>query len=427
VTGRRAGSRVEAEIIAIGSELLLGRAADTNSLFLADELLKLGIEVRYKTVIGDAPQDIEEALLHALSRVRLVIATGGLGPTQDDMTRKAVARVTGRQLVLHEAALAAISERLAVRGRLLTPQQTTQALIPRRATIIGNPVGIAPGFFLIKDDRGLMCLPGVPSEMKLMFLEGAKPCLESLAGGEIHGSLLRRRLRTFGLTESEVDRRLRDLYDSEPTAVLGLQAGEEGVDVSITVKARHAESAQSAIKRIERGVRERLGHSLYAAGSQTMEGILAMQLKARRLTVSVAESCTGGLVSQRLTSIPGSSNYFNCGYIVYSNRAKVEMLRIPRVLLKEKGAVSQAVAAAMAEAARAGGATDLGLAVTGIAGPGGGTKDKPVGLVFWALADKKQSLCRSAIFGGDREAIRHRASQAVLDMLRRHLAGKVIE
>jgi nicotinamide-nucleotide amidase len=263
--------------------------------------------------------------------------------------------------------------------------------------------------------------------MKLMFLEGARPCLESLAGKEIHGSLLRRRLRTFGLTESEVDRRLRDLYDSEPTAVLGLQASEEGVDVSITVKGRHADSAQSTIKRIERGVRERLAQSLYAAGGQTMEGVLAMQLKARRLTVSVAESCTGGLVSQRLTSIPGSSNYFNCGYIVYSNRAKVEMLKIPRALLKEKGAVSREVAAAMAEAARAGGATDLGLAVTGIAGPSGGTKDKPVGLVFWALADKKQIFCRSAIFGGDREAIRIRASQAVLDMLRRYLSGKVID
>jgi nicotinamide-nucleotide amidase len=427
VTGRRSGSRVDAEIIAIGSELLLGGSADTNSLFLADELLKLGIEVRYKTVIGDAPQDIEEALLHALTRACLVIVTGGLGPTQDDMTRKAVARVTGRQLVLHEAALAGISERLAARGRLVTAEQTTQALIPRRATIIDNPVGIAPGFFLVEDDRALMCLPGVPSEMKLTFLEGARACLGSLAGKEIHGSLLRRRLRTFGLTESEVDRRLRDLYGSEPTAVLGLQAGELGVDVSITVKARHAESAQSTIKRLERGARERLAHYLYAAGSQTMEGILAMHLKARRLTVSVAESCTGGLVSQRLTSIPGSSNYFNCGYIVYSNRAKVEMLKIPRALLKEKGAVSREVAAAMAEAARAGGATDLGLAVTGIAGPSGGTKDKPVGLVFWALADKKQTLCRSAIFGGDREAIRNRASQAVLDMLRRYLAGKVID
>ena len=421
--GRPADSTVEAEILAIGSELLLGAAADTNSLFLADELLKLGIEVRYKSVIGDTPKDIEAALLHAFERARLVITTGGLGPTQDDLTRKVVARVTGRQLVLHDAALTAISERLAARGRVLTAEQTTQALIPHRARIIHNPVGIAPGFFLLRADRGLMCLPGVPSEMKRMFLEEGMACLEHLAGRSIRGSLIRRRLRTFGLTESQVDGSLRDLYEAEPNVVLGLQAGETGVDVSITIKARHAESASSTMKRVERSVRERLGHSLYAAGSQTMEGVLAMQLKARRLTVAVAESCTGGLVCQRLTSIPGSSGYFSRGYVVYSNKSKTEMLKIPEALLKKRGAVSREVAAAMAEAVRERSKTDLGLAVTGIAGPSGATKEKPVGLVFWAIADKKQTLGLSTIFSGDRDAIRRRASQAVLDMLRRYLSG----
>ena len=425
--GRRGDSTVEAEILAIGSELLLGGAADTNSLFLAAELLKFGIEVRYKTVIGDTPKDIEEALLHALDRAHLVITTGGLGPTQDDLTRKVVARVTGRQLVLHDAALTAISQRLAARGRSLTAEQTTQALIPHRAQILHNPVGIAPGFFLLKDDRGLMCLPGVPSEMKRMFSEEGGTCIELLAGTAIRGSLLRRRLRTFGLTESEVDGRLRDLYEAEPNAVLGLQAGEAGVDVSITIKARHAESAQSTMKRVERSVRHRLGPSLYAVGSQTMEGVLAMHLKARRLTVAVAESCTGGLVCQRLTSIPGSSSYFSRGYVVYSNRSKIQMLKISEALLKTKGAVSREVAAAMAEAVRARSKTDLGMAVTGIAGPSGATKDKPVGLVYWAIADKKQTLGRSQIFGGDREAIRQRASQAVLDMLRRYLLGTPVE
>ena len=418
---------VEAEIIAIGSELLLGGAADTNSLFLADELLKLGIEVRYKTVVGDTPKDIEEVLLHAFERARVVVTTGGLGPTQDDLTRKVVARVTSRQLVLHDAALAAMTQRLAARGRAVTAEQTTQALIPRHAQILQNSVGIAPGFFLLRDDRGLMCLPGVPSEMRRMFLEGAAVCLEPLVGTAMHGSLLRRRLRTFGLTESDVDGRLRDLYGAERNVVLGLQAGESGVDVSITVKARHAESAQSTMKRVERSVRERIGHALYAVGSQTLEGVLAMQLKARRQTVAVAESCTGGLISQRLTAIPGSSSYFKGGYVVYSNRSKVQMLKISETLLKEKGAVSREVVVAMAEAVRARSETDLGLAVTGIAGPSGGTKEKPVGLVFWAVADKKQTLCRSQIFGGDREGIRQRASQAALDLLRRHISGKAID
>jgi nicotinamide-nucleotide amidase len=260
-----------------------------------------------------------------------------------------------------------------------------------------------------------------------MFSEEGGRCIEQLAGTAIRGSLIRRRLRTFGLTESEVDGRLRDLYEAEPNAVLGLQAGEAGVDVSITIKARHAESAQSTMKRVERSVRHRLGASLYAVGSQTMEGVLAMHLKARQLTVAVAESCTGGLVCQRLTSIPGSSSYFRRGYVVYSNRSKIEMLKISKALLKTKGAVSREVAAAMAEAVRARSKTDLGMAVTGIAGPGGATKDKPVGLVYWAIADKKQTLGRSQIFGGDREGIRQRASQAVLDLLRRYLSGTPVE
>jgi len=417
---------LQAEIIAIGSELLLGGVAETNSIFLADELLKLGIEARYKTVVGDHPKDIEEALLHAFGRSRIVIATGGLGPTQDDLTRKVVARVTGRQLVLHDPTLAAITERLSARHRPMRVEQTTQALIPLRAQVISNPLGTAPGFFLVKDDRGLMCLPGVPSEMRLMFAEGGQHCLEEFLGKSARGSLVRRRLRSFGLAESDVDARLKDLYEAEPNTVIGLQAGEGGVDISITVKGRHSESAQATVKRLERMVRERIGHYLYAAGNQTIEGVVAMQLKARELTVAVAESCTGGLVAQRLTSIPGSSAYFNRGYVVYSNRSKVEVLKIRDALIRKKGAVSSEVAVAMAQAARLRSKTDLGLAVTGIAGPTGGTKEKPVGLVFWAISDKKQTVCQSHIFSGDREGIRRRASQAVLDMVRRYLSGKPV-
>jgi nicotinamide-nucleotide amidase len=415
---------LQAEIIAIGSELLLGGVPDTNSLFLADELLKLGIEVRYKTVVADNPKDIEHALVHAFGRAGVVITTGGLGPTQDDLTRKIVARVTGRQLVLHDRALAAITQQLATRRRRLTAQQTTQALIPLRAQIIPNPVGTAPGFFLTKDDTALLCFPGVPSELQRMFREHGLNCLEPLVGQAGPGSLARRRLRSFGLSESDVDAALRGLDQTEPNAVIGLQAGEAGVDISITVKGRHAESAQATVKRVERAIRERLGPAVYATGAQTMEGVVALQLRARKLTVAVAESCTGGLVAQRLTLTPGSSAYFNRGFVLYSNRAKVEVLKMSDSMLRRHGAVSAEVAVAMAEAVRGKSDTDVGLAVTGIAGPTGGTKEKPVGLVFWALADKKRSWCRSHIFGGDREGIRLRASQAVLDMLRRYLSGK---
>jgi len=424
---------VRAEIIAIGSELLLGGVADTNSLFLADELLKIGIEVRWKTVVGDDPKDIEEALLHALGRVQVVLTTGGLGPTEDDLTRKVVARVTGRRLSLHDATVRAITQRLAARQRRMTPEQSSQALIPSRATVIPNPVGTAPGFFLHykderhKEERALMCLPGPSTEMRHVFHEGGATLMEAFVGKAARGTLVRRRLRTFGLAESELDARLRELYAAERLAVFGLQAGAYGVDISITVQGRHPESAEAVVKRLERLVRDRVGEYLYAADSQTMEGVVALKLKAKKLTVAVAESCTGGLIGQRLTSLPGSSAYFERGVVTYSDRAKMDLLKVPESLIRQKGAVSAEVAQAMAEGVREQSGADLGLAVTGIAGPSGGTKEKPVGLVFLAVADKKTSACRQHLFGGDREGIRFRASQAALDLLRRHISGKAIE
>jgi nicotinamide-nucleotide amidase len=260
-----------------------------------------------------------------------------------------------------------------------------------------------------------------------MVPEGILSLLEPIAGAAARGAVLHRRLRTFGLMESEVDARLKDLDMAGPSVAIGLQAGDLGVDVLLTVRARHAESAEAVLKRMERAVRDRVGDHLYAAGSQSMDGVVAMKLRSKGLTVAVAESCTGGLISQRLTSVPGSSAYFDCGFVLYTNRAKVDVLNVPDALLRVKGAVSGEVAMAMAEGARARSGTDLGLAVTGIAGPSGGTKEKPVGLVFLALADKRRAVCRSYQFSGDREGIRRRASQAALDMLRRYLSGKPIE
>jgi nicotinamide-nucleotide amidase len=418
---------VRAEIIAIGSELLLGGTPETNSVFLAEELLKIGIEVRVKSVVGDDPKDIEAALRHALSRANLVITTGGLGPTRDDITRRIVARVTERRLVLHEPTLAAITQRMAARHRTMTAEQTTQALIPMRADVIPNPVGTAPGFFLVKEERALMCLPGPSFEIHRMFPENGVPLLEAFAGKASRGTLVRRRLRTYGLIESEIDARLKDLYESEKKAVIGLQAGEHGVDVSITVQDGQPRTAEGIVKRVERAIRDKVGDYLYAAGNQTMEGVVAMKLKAKGITVAVAESCTGGLVAQRLTSIPGSSAYFERGVVSYSNRAKVDLLLVPESLIRAKGAVSAEVAMAMAEGVRKQSQADLGVAVTGVAGPSGGTKEKPVGLVFLALTHDEGTVSFARILNGDREGVRRRASQAVLDLIRRHLAGKPLE
>ena len=423
---------VRAEIIAIGSELLLGGVADTNSLYLADELLKVGIQVRYKTVVGDDTKDIEAALQHAVGRAEVVITTGGLGPTQDDLTRKAVARMTGRRLVLHDETLQRITQRLTARRRRMTSEQATQALVPKGAQVIPNPVGTAPGFFLRfkhegKGERALMCLPGVAMEVKHIFSEGGNALLAAFVGAAARGTLLRRRLRTFGLVESELDARLRDLYTAERNAVLGLQAGVYGVDISITVQGRHSDTAEAAMRRMERAVRDRVGDFLYAAEDQTMEDVVALRLKGKGLSIAVAESCTGGLIGQRLTSVPGSSAYFDRGVVPYSDRAKVDLLKVPEALIRAKGAVSGEVAQAMAEGVRELSGADLGLAVMGIAGPTGGTKEKPVGLVYLALADKRTAIVRSHLFSGDRDGIRCRASQAALDLLRRYLSGKAIE
>ena len=424
---------VYAEIVATGSELLLGGVADTNSLWLADALLKIGIEVRWKTVVGDHPTDMDEALRHALSRAQVVLTTGGLGPTEDDLTRKVVARVTGRRLSLHEATLHAITQRMASRQRCMTPEQSTQALIPSHAKVLANSVGTAPGLFLqytnedSKDVRALLCLPGPSAEMQAIFQDCGGALLETFVGKTARGTLVRRRLRTCGLAESEVEARIKDLYQAERLAILGLQAGAYGVDISITVQGRHPESAETVVKRLERLVRNRVGDALYAAGSQTMEGVVALKLKAMGVTVAVAESCTGGLISQRLTSLPGSSAYFERGLVTYSNQAKMDLLNIPAALIRQKGAVSADVAEAMAHGVREQSGADCGLVVTGIAGPSGGTKEKPVGLVFLALADQQGAIGQSCVLSGDRDGIRLRASQAALDLLRRRLSGKTIE
>src|SRR3989442_969390 len=293
---------VRAEIIAIGSELVLGGVADTNSLYLAEELLKLGIEVRYKTVVGDDSKDMEAALQHALGRADVVITTGGLGPTQDDLTRKGVARATRPRPVLHDETLQRITQRLESRRRRMTAEQTTQALIPRGAKVIPNPVGTAPGFFLCfkdewKAERALMCLPGVAMEVQHILPGGGSALLEAFVGPATRGTLLRRRLRTFGLVESEMDARLRDLYTAERNAVLGLQAGVYGVDVSLTVRGRDPDSAEAVMRRMERAVRDRIGDYLYGAGDQTMEGVVSFTIKAKMPTIASTEASSRGLVS----------------------------------------------------------------------------------------------------------------------------------
>jgi nicotinamide-nucleotide amidase len=411
---------MRAEIIATGTELLTGGSVDTNSIFLSEELMLIGLETAFKTVVGDDEKNMEDALKRALERTDAVIITGGLGPTEDDITRKVIARITKKRLILNEDALRAIHERLAGRARDMIMANERQALIPSGARLLLNPAGIAPGFFIDEDGPFIAVLPGVPHEMRAMFSEGLKPALAHRFGGK--GAIRRRVLRTCALSESAVNQSIQDIM-RRGDPVVGLSVKGSGVDIRIIARGLNVEQAQASIDRAEAAIREKLGDAVYGVDGVEMEEVVGALLKQRRLTLAVAESCTGGLIGARITNIAGSSEYFERGAVVYSNQAKTEMLGVTEKLIERHGAVSAEVAAAMAQGIKQAARTTLGLSVTGIAGPDGGTEKKPVGLVYLALASSSGVKTEEFRFLGNREQIRMRASQMALDMVRRYLIG----
>ncbi|MGH7166625.1 MAG: CinA family nicotinamide mononucleotide deamidase-related protein [Nitrospiraceae bacterium] len=440
------------EIIAIGSELLLGGRLDTNSLFLAEQLASAGVEVRFKSVVGDDEPDIQQALRLAAGRAEVVVLTGGLGPTLDDRTRQAVARATGRTLRRRAEALEGMRRRLAAWGRVPTVAQLRQGLIPRGAEVLPNPVGSAPGFCLTWRGCVIVALPGVPAEAAQMFAVSVMPKLGagSAAWAGHRGRsgperIQRRLLQTFGLPESEVDHKLKGLVPSGLGVRLGLLASPLGVTVSLTAtddrRNRRVAGSGYLVDRLLKAVRKRLGPYVYAEGAETMEAVVGRHLAACGLVLAVAESCTGGLIGHRLTQVPGSSQYLDRVAVCYSNRAKREMLGVSEALMRRYGAVSAEVAAAMACGIRARSHTGIGLSVTGVAGPGGGTARKPVGLVYVGLNTQRASsrnvtargpgtrtgrearVTREFRFHGDRHTIKLRASQAALNLLREWLVA----
>jgi len=409
---------MRAEIIATGTELLTGGSVETNSIFLAEELMLLGLGTAFKTVVGDDEKDMEDVLRRALERSDAVIITGGLGPTEDDITRKVIAKITKKRLILNEDALKSIHARLSGRPRDIVMANERQALIPSGARLLQNPAGIAPGFYIDEEGPFLAVLPGVPNEMRAMFSEGLKPALANRFSPK--GAVRRKVLRTCSLSESAVNQALQDiLRRSEP--MVGLSVKGAGVDVRIIARGLNAEQAQAGIDRTEAAIREKLGDAVYGVDGVEMEEVVGALLKQRRMNLAVAESCTGGLIGARITNIAGSSEYFERGAMVYSNIAKTEMLGVPEKLIEKHGAVSSEVAAAMARGIRDAARTSLGLSATGIAGPGGGTEKKPVGLVYVGLASPSGVTTEKFQFLGNREQIRMRASQMALDMVRRYL------
>jgi len=411
---------VRAELLAVGSELLGTLRVDTNSVWLTGRLLEIGIEVAARSTVADDAALLESALRTALSRADFVIATGGLGPTADDLTREAAAAALGRRLVRDPAILDTLRARFARFGRVMSPTNEQQADVIEGARVLPNPRGTAPGQRVETDGRLLVLLPGPPGEMKPLFEDEVLPELRGRAGGRV---IRTRVLRIAGMGESDVEQIVAPLYrrfDNPRTTILGA-AGQ--VELHLVAEGATGEEAEARAEELARGLRELLPGRIFSEDGRELPQVVAELLKERALTLAIAESCTGGLLSARLTDVPGASAFLERCLVTYSNRAKEEELGIPPELIERVGAVSEEVAAAMASGVRRRAGTALGIGITGIAGPEGGRPEKPVGLVYVALDGAGAPRVRRRIFPGDRERVRHQATQVALEMLRRRLLG----
>jgi nicotinamide-nucleotide amidase len=408
---------MNAEIIAVGSELLTPYRQDTNSLWLTDALNRLGIRIIHKSVVGDSPAEMHSTFGHALGRAQLVIACGGLGPTDDDRTRQTVAELLGRKLRLDENIVREIEERFRRFARAMPEINKRQAMVPEGATVLPNPNGTAPGLWLESEGRIVVLLPGVPSEMKSIFEAQVRQRLENISSDE---RLVTRDLRITGLGESDVETRVRPLYELYPDTETTILASPGAVQLHPRIWSRDAAHAEKVLDEITQRMALALGEHLYSMHGETLEEVVARILTENRATIAVAESCTGGMLAERLTNLGGSSVYFLGGVVCYSNDLKTSMVGVPKEMIESKGAVSSEVALALAEGIRKRTGATIGVGITGIAGPGGGTPEKPVGLVHIGLADERGPRERAYRYPGNRERIRSFATQSALDAVRRH-------
>jgi len=407
-----------AEIIAIGSELLTPGFIDTNSSYLTDQLNGFGIPVVMKAIVGDDETYLDHAIRGALSRTPILITIGGLGPTEDDLTKQVVARVLQRQLVTDDATLARIEALFKSRGWTMAPNNARQALIPAGADILVNNHGTAPGIWVAAEKNHVILLPGPPHELKPMFENLCAPRFQKLAGGI---ALARRVFRTTGLGESSLDSRIAPIYTKYKNIETTVLAKPGQVDVRLTARGKTSEEAERLVQELADQLETVLDEYTFAKTDQTLEEVVGLCLSTKNATIALAESCTGGMVAERLTNVSGSSRYFISSVVCYSNESKMELAGIPPLLLEMQGAVSEEVARGLAEGIRERAKTTIGVGVTGIAGPTGATPDKPVGTVHIAVAAPTETVHRRFLFPGDRNRVRWQASQASLDMIRRVL------
>lgn len=407
-----------AEIVAIGSELLTPYKTDSNGLWLTEQLLGLGIKVKLKTIVGDDLERLRETLSDALSRSDVVITTGGLGPTDDDVTRQGISLATERDLVFRPELLDDLRERFKRWGREMPEINKRQAFVVDGAEILPNPNGSAVGMLLRIDGRILVALPGPPREMQPMFLQHVRPLLEKIGGRVVARTRI---LRVTGMGESAVDEAIAPIYRNYASLETSILFNRVEVEIHLSALHESAEVADSMLDDVTKRICETLGEAVYSTDGSTMEQTVGRLLNERQKTVATAESCTGGLISMRLTEVAGSSAYFMQGVVTYSNDAKIRILGVPESLISEFGAVSSESAEAMASGMLRLAGTDYAISVTGIAGPGGGTEKKPVGTVFIGCASSGGVATRHLLIPGDRELVRWRASQAALDLLRRQI------
>jgi nicotinamide-nucleotide amidase len=408
---------MKAEIIAVGSELLTPDRIDTNSLFLTEELNKIGIEIVRKTVVGDDRALLLEAFRDAVNRVPLTIASGGLGPTEDDLTRETVAELLGRKLVRNEAIVRHIEARFRSFGRPMPDTNLRQSMVPEGGEPLDNPRGTAPGLWIEDRDRIIALLPGPPRELKPLFREQILPRLLRRVS---RVRMFHRELRVTGLGESHVDSLAGPVYTRYPEVQTTVLASPGEVQIHLRMWTEDAAHAETTFADIERGFDLALTDRIFSRDGSPLEVVVAHELLKQNATIAAAESCTGGLFAERLTTIAGSSAYFLGAVVCYSNELKTAWADVPPGLIATKGAVSPEVAVALAEGIRRRAGSTLGVGITGIAGPGGGSEEKPVGTVHLGLASASGVRERALRLPGDREMVRMQASQAALDMVRVH-------
>jgi nicotinamide-nucleotide amidase len=410
-------------ILTIGNELMNGRTADTNSSFIAREVNQQGWHVEAIMSVGDDFEAIKNRLNYLLPLTDAVICTGGLGPTADDITTTAIARAFGLPLYTDETVLHGIKERFAQYNLRWVENNAKQALFPLGAEIIANPVGTAAGFALQREEKIIFVIPGVPAETKRMLPEGVIPVLRRYFPQNEQYSA-KQTIKTFGLSEAAVDDALKDIDFNSLGVNIGFYPVFPENHLVLISRRKTLEEAQGKLKMARDEITNRLKKYIFHYGEETLEEIVAALLIEKKMTLAVAESCTGGLISNRLTDVTGSSAFFERGIVTYSNAAKIKLLGVPADVIEKHGAVSEETARLMAEGVRKIAGTDLGLSSTGIAGPAGGSKDKPVGTVYLALSDSLQTICAHHVFRWDRKRNKHVFSEAALIMIKDFLQGK---